>query len=229
MMTRKPKANSLDLSHRTLATSQSDLTERQIIGNKIVCSGQLIQYRLGGHSWQYLQYLVGLRCLSHEVTYFDNFGWPNSSCYGPLLRSRARRHSIRLPRRQRGGDLRGHRSRQRPRVHRRPTPRLRERGRRARHEPLGRRVPAHRLGPRFPEGRLHPRRGHELRQYQKTETVIMEAIERLMRGCTAFMITHRLGTLANRDLRLEIEGGQVARFEQRTPAGEWQHQSKEIS
>jgi hypothetical protein len=83
MMTRKPKANSLDLSHRTLATSQSDLTERQIIGNKMVCSDPLNRYRLGGHSWQYLQYLVGLRCLSHEVTYFDNFGWPNSSCYGP--------------------------------------------------------------------------------------------------------------------------------------------------
>ena len=57
----------------------------------------------------------------------------------------------------------------------------------------------------------------------------MEAIERLMRGCTAFMMTHRLGTLANRDLRLEIEGGRVARFEQRTPAEVELHQSKEIS
>jgi hypothetical protein len=38
------------------------------------------------------------------------------------------------------------------------------------------------------------------------------------------MIAHRLGTLANHDLRLEIEGGQVAGFEQRTPAEEWLHQ-----
>jgi ABC-type transport system involved in cytochrome bd biosynthesis fused ATPase/permease subunit len=47
----------------------------------------------------------------------------------------------------------------------------------------------------------------------------MEAMERLMRGRTTFMIAHRLGTLASCDARLEVEGGRVARFEvQRIPA-----------
>lgn len=49
---------------------------------KIVCSGHLIRYPLGGFSWHHLQYLVGLRRLGHEVTYFEDYGWPNS-CYDP--------------------------------------------------------------------------------------------------------------------------------------------------
>jgi ATP-binding cassette, subfamily B, bacterial len=48
-----------------------------------------------------------------------------------------------------------------------------------------------------------------------TEAAIMDAMERLMRGRTTFMIAHRLGTLANCDTRLEIEDGCVVRFEQR--------------
>jgi ATP-binding cassette subfamily B protein len=52
----------------------------------------------------------------------------------------------------------------------------------------------------------------------KTEAVIMEAMERLMRGRTTFMIAHRLGTLANCDARLEIEDGRVVSFEHDTPA-----------
>ena len=47
----------------------------------------------------------------------------------------------------------------------------------------------------------------------KTEAVIMEAMERLMRGRTTFMIAHRLSTLENCDARLEIEDGRVVRFE----------------
>jgi ATP-binding cassette, subfamily B, bacterial len=47
----------------------------------------------------------------------------------------------------------------------------------------------------------------------KTEAVIMEAMERLMRGRSTFMIAHRLGTLANCDARLEIEDGRVVAFE----------------
>jgi ABC-type multidrug transport system fused ATPase/permease subunit len=43
-------------------------------------------------------------------------------------------------------------------------------------------------------------------------------MERLMRGRTTFMIAHRLGTLANCDARLEVEGGRVARFEQQRTA-----------
>jgi ATP-binding cassette, subfamily B, bacterial len=41
----------------------------------------------------------------------------------------------------------------------------------------------------------------------KTEATIMEAMEHLMRGRTAFMIAHRLGTLATCDVRLEVEAG----------------------
>ncbi len=44
----------------------------------------------------------------------------------------------------------------------------------------------------------------------KTESVIMEAMERLMKGRTTFIIAHRLSTLENCDLRLELEKGRVA-------------------
>jgi ATP-binding cassette subfamily B protein len=43
----------------------------------------------------------------------------------------------------------------------------------------------------------------------KTETVIMDAIERLMRNRTTFIITHRLNTLRNCDILLIIENGQL--------------------
>jgi ATP-binding cassette subfamily B protein len=43
----------------------------------------------------------------------------------------------------------------------------------------------------------------------KTEAAIMEAMERLMRGRTTFMIAHRLGTLANCDALLQIEQGRL--------------------
>ena len=52
-----------------------------------------------------------------------------------------------------------------------------------------------------------------------TESAIMEAMERLMRGRTTFMIAHRLGTLANCDARLQIEDGCVVRLEQRLIPG----------
>jgi ATP-binding cassette subfamily B protein len=42
-----------------------------------------------------------------------------------------------------------------------------------------------------------------------TEAVIIEAMERLMRGRTALMIAHRLTTLAGCDARLQIEQGHV--------------------
>jgi ATP-binding cassette, subfamily B, bacterial len=66
----------------------------------------------------------------------------------------------------------------------------------------------------------------------RTEAAIMDAMERLMRGRTTFMIAHRLGTLANCDVRLEVEGGRVAAIERRpaltssADAGEWPHRSK---
>lgn len=43
----------------------------------------------------------------------------------------------------------------------------------------------------------------------KTESVIMDALERLMRGRTTFIIAHRLSTLGNCDLRLELENGRL--------------------
>lgn len=43
----------------------------------------------------------------------------------------------------------------------------------------------------------------------RTEAAIMEAMERLMHGRTTFMIAHRLSTLENCDVRLEIEDGRL--------------------
>jgi ATP-binding cassette subfamily B protein len=70
----------------------------------------------------------------------------------------------------------------------------------------------------------------------KTEAMIMEAMTRLMRGRTTFMIAHRLSTLANCDVRLQIEGGRVIDFEQQRiigagaggSAAELLHRSKEF-
>ena len=43
----------------------------------------------------------------------------------------------------------------------------------------------------------------------KTERLIMDAMERLMKGRTTFMIAHRLSTLKNCDQIIEIERGQI--------------------
>jgi len=45
----------------------------------------------------------------------------------------------------------------------------------------------------------------------QTETAIMEASERLMRGRTSLMIAHRLSTLENCDARFEIDYGRLVR------------------
>jgi ATP-binding cassette subfamily B protein len=42
-----------------------------------------------------------------------------------------------------------------------------------------------------------------------TEAVILETMDRLMQGRTAFLITHRASALANCDTRLHLEGGRV--------------------
>src|SRR4029077_16802224 len=43
----------------------------------------------------------------------------------------------------------------------------------------------------------------------KTEAAIMDAMERLMQGRTTFIIAHRLSTLDNCGVRLELENGRV--------------------
>ena len=43
----------------------------------------------------------------------------------------------------------------------------------------------------------------------KTELVILEALERLMRGRTTFMIAHRLSTIRRADLILVIDKGHI--------------------
>jgi len=42
-----------------------------------------------------------------------------------------------------------------------------------------------------------------------TEAAIIKAMERLMCGRTTFMIAHRLSTLENCDLRLQLENGHL--------------------
>ncbi len=49
---------------------------------KILCSGHLVRYPLGGHSWHHLQYLVGLQRMGHDVYFFEDYGW-SDSCYDP--------------------------------------------------------------------------------------------------------------------------------------------------
>ena len=49
---------------------------------RILCAGYLVRHPLGGHSWHHLQYLVGLKRLGHDVTFFEHYGWPDS-CYDP--------------------------------------------------------------------------------------------------------------------------------------------------
>ena len=43
----------------------------------------------------------------------------------------------------------------------------------------------------------------------RTEALIIDAMERLMRGRTTFMIAHRLSTLESCEVRLTVEGGAV--------------------
>ena len=52
------------------------------MGLKIVCSGYMIRYPLGGQTWHHLQYIVGLQRLGHSVTFVEHHGWANS-CYDP--------------------------------------------------------------------------------------------------------------------------------------------------
>jgi ATP-binding cassette subfamily B protein len=44
----------------------------------------------------------------------------------------------------------------------------------------------------------------------RTEAMIMEAMDRLMEGRTTFMIAHRLSTLRDCDIQLQLDGGRIA-------------------
>ncbi|MES1254369.1 MAG: ABC transporter ATP-binding protein [Acidobacteriota bacterium] len=50
-----------------------------------------------------------------------------------------------------------------------------------------------------------------------TESIIMDALTRLMAGRTTFLIAHRLGTLDHCEIRLTVEGGHVVRAAPRAP------------
>jgi len=56
----------------------------------------------------------------------------------------------------------------------------------------------------------------------KTETLIMEVMNRLMKGRTTFMIAHRLSTLENCDLLLEVSGGRMRIVQNNMPEREKQ-------
>ena len=46
---------------------------------RIVVTGQIAQYPLGGVTWFYLQYVLGLARLGHDVYYIEDSGqWPYS-------------------------------------------------------------------------------------------------------------------------------------------------------
>ena len=50
---------------------------------KIICSGYIVRYPLGGMTLHHLQYLAGLECLGHEVILLEDYGWADS-CYDPV-------------------------------------------------------------------------------------------------------------------------------------------------
>lgn len=50
-------------------------------GLRVVVAGLLAQYPMGGMAWHYLQYLIGLKRLGHDVYYLEDTGqWP----YNPV-------------------------------------------------------------------------------------------------------------------------------------------------
>lgn len=52
---------------------------------RIIVTGLIGQYPLGGVTWDYLQYLLGLEQLGHEVYYFEDTGtWPFNPISGGL-------------------------------------------------------------------------------------------------------------------------------------------------
>jgi len=52
---------------------------------RIIVTGLIAEYPLGGMTWHYLHYLLGLKALGHDVFYFeDSGGWPYNPTDGIL-------------------------------------------------------------------------------------------------------------------------------------------------
>lgn len=52
---------------------------------RVIVSGMIAQYPLGGMAWHYLQYVLGLRELGHDVYYLeDTAAWPYDAASGRL-------------------------------------------------------------------------------------------------------------------------------------------------
>ena len=50
---------------------------------RIVVTGYVVRCPLGGMAWHHLQYLLGLACLGHHVTFVEDSGDDPWSCYDP--------------------------------------------------------------------------------------------------------------------------------------------------
>ena len=51
---------------------------------RIIVTGLIAQHPLGGVTWDYVQYAVGLARLGHDVFYFEDSGlWPYAIDGGP--------------------------------------------------------------------------------------------------------------------------------------------------
>jgi len=49
---------------------------------RIIVAGYIARFPLGGQAWAHLHYLLGLQALGHDVTFFEDAGWPGA-CYDP--------------------------------------------------------------------------------------------------------------------------------------------------
>jgi hypothetical protein len=49
---------------------------------RIIVAGYIARFPLAGQAWAHLQYLLGLQALGHDVTFFEDAGWPDA-CYDP--------------------------------------------------------------------------------------------------------------------------------------------------
>jgi hypothetical protein len=56
-------------------------------GIRVVLSGYIGQYPMGGVAWDYLQFFLGLRALGHDVYYLEDTGqWPYNPVAGGLIK-----------------------------------------------------------------------------------------------------------------------------------------------